>query len=133
MRERNGARGPFLGCVAYPRCRGTRQVSKAASGSSDTANEAVSEARDAEQANAAQGWAARQAAKSAAAAKGTATGTAPGADPTDGTYESVLRCERGRSGGIRRVSASSDLQAMPEEAAPGPGYDATAPEEDAPY
>ena len=28
MRERNGARGPFLGCCSFPVCRGTREVAR---------------------------------------------------------------------------------------------------------
>jgi len=26
MKQRNGPRGPFLGCSQYPRCRGTRSL-----------------------------------------------------------------------------------------------------------
>ncbi len=29
MKRREGTRGPFLGCVTYPACRGTRPVSAA--------------------------------------------------------------------------------------------------------
>lgn len=118
MRQRNGARGAFYGCAAFPRCRGTRQMHEVASGAAGdqpTANEAAGAQRDAEHASAAQGWAARKA-------------PAPPARP------SVLV-----AGGLRRVSAVGEVPAaferemFPEEAAPGPGYDATGPEEDAPF
>jgi len=33
MRTRQGSRGPFLGCVTYPKCRGSRSIGNAGTAS----------------------------------------------------------------------------------------------------
>jgi ssDNA-binding Zn-finger/Zn-ribbon topoisomerase 1 len=70
MIQRSGPRGDFLGCRAFPACRGTRPVSPVAqSGDADyvdgtSANEAVNEQAGASESATVSDWAARMAAKS---------------------------------------------------------------------